>query len=179
MSFTVKTMTKEEFENLSLETLRDLSDQRVYMIKVDDDYTEYRVSQLLDKAETMAKPRKSKIMGIVGAGGNNIHTMTHIGTDTSKEIILVGAGRAVIHAYNKLIEDGYHVIIEKNPFDRNEIRIMASASEPPIGLTKLATHYYHEWTPKTAKPKHHNGRYNQVNRNKNKASRKARKQNRK
>jgi hypothetical protein len=91
-------------------------------------------------------------------------------------VVLVGAGKAALHAYHKLIEDGYQVVIEKNPFDRHESRIMAN--EPAIGLMKLASHYYHDWKPNIAKPKHHNGRYNPVNRNKNKAARKARKQNR-
>jgi hypothetical protein len=90
------------------------------------------------------------------------------------EVILVGACQPAMHAYRELMAQGHKVTIEQQT--TQEWRI--TAREADIELKKLASYHYYDWSPSKPKPKHHNGRYNQVNRKKNKASRKARKQNR-
>lgn len=96
-------------------------------------------------------------------------------SNTAHEVILVGAGQPAMYAYRELIAQGYKVAIQQQPMSREWA---ITAREPDIELKKLATYHYYDWSPSKPKPKHHNGRYNKVNRNKNKASRKARKQTR-
>ena len=93
-----------------------------------------------------------------------------------KDIIIIGSGAAVRYAYARLIAEGHNVTIEQQSMSG---KWLITAPNPDMQLIKTASLYYHEWRPSMPKPKHRNGQYNQVNRKKNKASRKARKQNRK
>lgn len=96
-------------------------------------------------------------------------------SNTAHEIILVGSGPAAMHAYHELLAQGHKVTIEQQMMSREYV---ISSREPSIELKKYASDVYYAWSPSKPDPKHHNGRYNKVNRKKNKASRKARKQNR-
>lgn len=91
------------------------------------------------------------------------------------EIILVGSGPAAMYAYHQLIAQGHKVTIEQQMMSREYV---ITAREPSIELMKSASEAYYGWSPSAPNSKHHNGRYNKVNRKKNKASRKARKQTR-
>ncbi|MFO0359262.1 MAG: hypothetical protein ACK50N_02080 [Flavobacteriales bacterium] len=90
------------------------------------------------------------------------------------EVVLVGAAQPAMHAYHELLAQGHKVTIEQ----RTKQEWAITGRECDLSLKKLASFHYHDWSPSKPKPKHHNGRYNKVNRSKNRASREARKQNR-
>ena len=97
------------------------------------------------------------------------------GKQSHPHVILVGAHAPTLHAYKLLKEEGINVRFEQQPMS-SEWQIRSKEIDMPT--LKAAEMYYHSWSPSTPKPKHHNAKYNHVNRNKNKASRKARKQTR-
>lgn len=89
------------------------------------------------------------------------------------EVILIGAGVGAIYAYEMLKAEGVVCSITKV-----EKEYVIESPQPTIELVEQAHKLFHEFNPNLFRTKHQNGQKNKVNRSKNKASRKARKQNR-
>jgi hypothetical protein len=91
--------------------------------------------------------------------------------NSKKEFIIIGADSAGKTTCLELMKQCHDVVLvdEANPKIESYAITARKVDLEPIKLADP----YHEDKPK---PKHHNKKYNNVNRKKNKASRKARKQ---